>query len=89
MLASRTTVGGYPSSDRVVTDLKPPSEWVPRGTVRLDDATVERLALALHERRHGDHVPEHGKAACARLSGAFDDVYAIEPLIVALIRGAS
>lgn len=63
------------------------STWVERGSERLDDATVERLALALHERRHGNHTPERGNAACARASGAFDDVYAIEPLIVALIGG--
>jgi hypothetical protein len=68
----------------------PSGEWVPRGDQRLDDSTVESLALALHDRRHGDHVPERGKAAaCARLSGAYDDVYALEPLIVALVeRGA-
>jgi hypothetical protein len=66
----------------------PAPAWVERGDQRLDDATVERLALALHERRHGNHVGDQGKAACARLSGAFDDVYAIEPLIVALVGGA-
>lgn len=66
----------------------PAADWVTRGDQRLDDSAVERLALALHERRHGSHQSERGEAACARLSGAYDDVYAIEPVILELMRGA-
>lgn len=53
----------------------------------LSDRQRERLAIALHERYHGVHVPERGLAECARLSGAYDDVAAIEPIIVGWIRG--
>lgn len=67
----------------------PADEWVPRGEQRLDDSTVDRLALALHDRWCGDATPEKGKKECARLSGAYDDVYVLEPLIVELLRGAS
>lgn len=69
-----------------VEPIAPIPSDVPRGTVRLDDAQVQRLALALHERRCS-HTAERSQAECARISGAFDDVYAIEPEILALMRG--
>lgn len=65
----------------------PPGQYVTRGDQRLDDATVERLAVALHERYHGEHPhPGVTEAECARLAGAYDDVYVLEPLIVDLLK---
>lgn len=55
----------------------------------LADEQVEVLALALHRRWHGDHRLGVSEVACARISGAFDDVAAIQPLIVGLIRGGA
>jgi hypothetical protein len=48
----------------------------------------EDLALALHDRWHGTHEPERGVAACARLSGAFDDAAMVAPLIAGWIDAA-
>lgn len=50
----------------------------------------DRLAWALHHRWHGDHRQgdEAARLRCARLSGAYDDVAAIEPIILTLLNGA-
>ena len=51
----------------------------------LGSARREQLAIALHERWHGAHTPDHGKAECARRAGCFEDVAAIEALILSYI----
>lgn len=65
----------------------PPADQVPRVHPWLTDAQVDILALALHERRH-ICAGGYSETACARLSGAFDDVYAIEPELRAMFGGA-
>ena len=60
----------------------------PAGATGLTQHQRDCLAVALHTRWHGDHTPIRGsKADCAALAGAYDDVAAIESLIVAWIRG--
>lgn len=88
LLRARETAEAIVSPEPRVAP-NPPAEWVRRGDDRLDESAVDRLALALHDRYHGEHTPERGKAECARLSGAYDDVYVLEPLILDLIRAAS
>ena len=60
----------------------------------LGEQVRNELAIALHHRWHGDRSEtEPGKALteadrieCARLSGAFDDVASIEPIIIRLLN---
>ena len=73
---------GIAAAFRPDTTPPEPVPLVPRGVRRLPEATVDRLAIALHDRWHGDHTPERGKSECARLAGAYDDVFVLEPLIL-------
>lgn len=52
------------------------------GLGRLSDARRELLALALHERWHGHSLDRWPSVGCAEKAGAYEDVAAIEPLIV-------
>ena len=76
-----------PSAEVAPEPTSTPGPDLPASVEGLADSVREALALALHERWHR---PQHegDRVACARLSGAFDDVAAIEPVILALLRGA-
>lgn len=69
-----------------VAPVPPP---VPAGATGLTQHQRDCLAVALHDRWHGDHAPIKGrtKADCAAAAGAYDDVAAIESLVVEWIRG--
>lgn len=80
---------GGPRATPAPVDPLPTPALTPGG---LDQHQVDSLAWALHERWHGTRLVEceRGKAACAEASGAYDDVAAIEPILLAWgIRGAA
>ena len=75
-----------PSAEVAPEPTSTPGPDFPASVEGLPDSVRERLALALHERWH--RSSEGDAVACARLSGAFDDVAVLEPLILDLMRGA-
>lgn len=66
----------------------PAPATTPTGATGLTQHQRDTLAVALHRRWHGEHVTTT-EARCAELSGAYDDVAAIEPILLGWIRGAA